>query len=107
MKKVYLDEMKVAYMVNITMMIVESFLIRAKHYDLKELNYDHIVKEAKETGFILTNEEVALIKSTSKWYLKTYRNIEIINDNPIKIRETRKYQKKPNLHENKPQTPLQ
>lgn len=86
MKKAFEKDLKIAYRTNYTKMVVDTFLAYDKHYDITKLNFNHIVIESN--GEVkLFGEEVEIIKQNSKWILKEYHGIEIINDNPIEIRK--------------------
>lgn len=86
MKKAFEKDLKIAYMTNYTKMVVDTFLAYDKHYDITQFNFNHIVNESN--GEVkLFGEEVEIIKQNSKWILKKYYGIEIINDNPIEIRK--------------------
>ena len=82
-----MNDLKIAYVTNYTKMIIDTFLAYNKHYDITKLNFNHMVKESKESGFILTDKEIDLVKENVKWYLKAYHEIEIIKENPIEIRK--------------------
>lgn len=89
MKKAYI---KIAYMTNYTRMVVDNFLAYDKHYDITKFNFNHIVNESN--GEVkLFGEEAEIIKQNSKWILKEYYGIEIINDNPIRIKKEPKWTK--------------
>ena len=83
-KKSFEKDMKIAYINNYTRMVADLFFIYKKHYDITQFTFDHIMNDAKDE-VRLTKEEFEIVKQNTKWYLKHYRGIEIIQENPIRI----------------------
>ena len=74
---------KITYINNYVRMVATHFLAHKYHSDLSKINFEQIVKESNDE-ITLTQDEMELVKETSKWYLREYYNIEITNENPIK-----------------------
>ena len=91
MKKKFMNDLKIAYVTNYIKMIIDTFLAYEKHYDITKQNFNHMVKESKDSGFILTDEEIDLVKENVKWYLRVYHGIDIVKENPIETRKVKPY----------------
>lgn len=86
MKKGFEEEIKKSYIINQTNLIVDNFMAYYRYCDITEFYFDHIVNEASDE-VVLTDKEKELLKLNVKRLLEDGYDIEIISDNPIKIRE--------------------
>lgn len=79
-------KIKNAYIKNYINMIIDEFLIYKKYFNINEFNYEQIVNDAADEVALTGKEKKKLIKQ-SKLILKSEYGIEIINDDPIVIKE--------------------
>lgn len=86
MKKGFEEDIKKSYIINKTNLIVDNFMAYYRYCDITELDFGAIVKEASDE-VVLTDKEKELLKLNVKKLLEDGYDIEIINDNPIKIRK--------------------
>lgn len=85
--KKFEKEIKVAYMMNYTKLIVYLFLAYEKHCKISTMKFHHIVNEALNSGYILDDNDLKLVVDESKKILRTTYGIEILAENPIEIKK--------------------
>ena len=86
-KKQFRKDLREAYMLNYTRLSVYLFLIYQKHYDINDFRFEHIVNESINTGYNISDNDFKTIYDSSKEILRSVYDIELTNDNPIRIKD--------------------
>ena len=69
-------------------MIVDEFLLYDQYLDVNQFSYAHIVRGANEE-MCLTEEERQEVIQRSKKILKDKHGIELVQDDPIRVKRNR------------------